>query len=199
MSLAHRYSEFSSAEPDVADSDMGSVDANADANLESFENGYQAGWQDAVVALEAEQRKISADFAQNLQDMTFTYQEARGKLLTSLKPVLEAIMVKLIAGTLEASLRSHLVEQIHDLLDESTEHAIEFVVSPKNVEFVEALLNQQLNVPFLLKSEASLGEGQIFLKADQTERLIDMDELSKNISNSLASFFQQSVEVPNNG
>lgn len=100
---------------------------------------------------------------------------------------------------LEASLRSHLVEQIHDLLGESTEHAIEFVISPKNVEFVEALLNQQLNVPFLLKSEASLGEGQIFLKADQTERLIDMDELSKNISNSLASFFQQSVEVPNNG
>ena len=199
MSLAHRYSEFSSAEPDVADSDIGSVDANADATLESFENGYQAGWQDAVVALEAEQRKISADFAQNLQDMTFTYQEARGKLLASLKPVLEAIMVKLIAGTLEASLRSHLVEQIHDLLGESTEHAIEFVVSPKNVEFVEALLNQQLNVPFLLKSEASLGEGQIFLKADQTERLIDLDELGKNISNSLASFFQQSVEVPNNG
>ena len=199
MSLAHRYSEFSSAGSDVFEPDAKSTDANADEKLESFENGYQAGWQDAVEALEAEQRKISADFAQNLQDMTFTYQEARGKLLTSLKPVLEAIMLKLLPGTLSASLRAHLIEQIHDLLAESTENAIEFIVSPKNVAFLETLLKQQLAVPFLLKAEETLSEGQIFLKVDQAERYIDMDELGKNILNLLDSFFQQSVEVPNNG
>ncbi|EEB85296.1 hypothetical protein [Roseobacter sp. GAI101] len=199
MSLAHRYSEFSSAGSDVFEPDAKSTDANADEKLESFENGYQAGWQDAVEALEAEQRKISADFAQNLQDMTFTYQEARGKLLTSLKPVLEAIMLKLLPGTLSASLRAHLIEQIHDLLAESTENAIEFIVSPKNVAFLETLLKQQPAVPFLLKAEETLSEGQIFLKVDQAERYIDMDELGKNILNLLDSFFQQSVEVPNNG
>lgn len=199
MSLAHRYDELHQSDAQEIEIDARTSDASADAKLEAFETGYQAGWQDATKAHEAEQSHISADFAQNLQDMSFTYQEARSKLISAMEPVLNAMMNKLIPGLLGASVRSHLIEQMQDLLSASAEESIELVVSPSNIDAMNELLSLQPNMPFMLRSEANLGDGQVFIRANASERCIDIDQLSKEISDSLKAFFQQSLEVVKDG
>ncbi len=199
MSLAHRYHELHEASGDVSPTEIGSSDATAEANLEAFEKGYQAGWQDASDALESEQRRISADFSQTLQDMSFTYHEARSKILLAIKPVIDATMTTLIPGVIGASLKAYLIEQIQDLIEKSTENAIEFVVSEKNVEMINSLLHAQNDLPFSVRSEANVGDGQFYLKVNNTERCVDMDALRNGISDSFSSFFNQTFEVEKNG
>jgi hypothetical protein len=56
------------------------VDAVEEAKVASFEQGYKAGWDDAVAAQSEDQTRIRADLARNLQSLSFTYQEARSHM-----------------------------------------------------------------------------------------------------------------------
>ncbi|MBA3904750.1 MAG: flagellar biosynthesis protein, partial [Rhodocyclaceae bacterium] len=52
------------------------VEATAveEAKVASFEQGYSAGWDDAVAAQNGDQTRIRADLARNLQSLAFTFQ-----------------------------------------------------------------------------------------------------------------------------
>lgn len=198
MTLAHRYDEFRD-EPEEFGGESSESSALAEANLQAFENGYQAGWQDASAAHEAEQTKISSEFSQNLQDMSFTYQEARSKLLASLKPVLAAMTEKLFPGITREALRANLAIQVDSILQQSTEGAIELLVSKANQATVKELMDLQTGVPFTLKVEPSLGDGQVYLKASQSEQRIDIDGMCEELAGALSSFVQQITTEVQNG
>jgi flagellar M-ring protein FliF len=54
--------------------------ALADAErLAAYEQGYRAGWDDAVRAEAADQARIGAELARNLQEMSFSFHEARSR------------------------------------------------------------------------------------------------------------------------
>lgn len=198
MTLAHRYDEFHE-EPEEFGGESGETAASAEANLQAFENGYQAGWQDAMAAHETDQNRMSAELSQKFQEMSFTYHEARSKLLSSLQPVAAAMIEKLLPGLMRESLRANLAEQLEDILQQSTENAIELVVAPAQLEIVQEHMELQPGVPFALKAEPSLGEGQVYLKVDQTERRIDIEDLYEQISQSLSCFVQQSTMEASHG
>jgi flagellar assembly protein FliH len=198
MTLAHRYYEFRQ-ESEEFDGEVGETPASAEANLQAFENGYQAGWQDAVAAHDTEKAKISSEFAQNLQDMSFTYQEARSKLLASLKPVAISMIEKLLPGITREALRANLAMQVDLILRGSTENAIELVVSPANLDTVQEFMDHQSGVPFLLKAEPSLADGQVYLKSGQIENCIDIEGMCEKISKALSSFVDHTASGSSHG
>ena len=59
-----------------------------EAKVASFEQGYSAGWDDAVAAQQGDQGRIRADLARNLQSLSFTFQDARSHVLQSIKPLI---------------------------------------------------------------------------------------------------------------
>ncbi|MFV0360116.1 MAG: flagellar biosynthesis protein, partial [Tropicimonas sp.] len=67
--------------------------------LVAFDSGYRAGWDDAAAAHADEQGRISAEFAGNLQELSFTYHEARNAVLGEMEGILKGIVDKVLPGT----------------------------------------------------------------------------------------------------
>ena len=197
MSLAHRYHNFSSLPSTDDQPELLNPDNVEDAKLQSFEDGYQAGWEDAVKAHEAAKDRIAADFAQNLQDMSFTFHEAFTKLGQAMKPLLTQIVTKVLPEVANKIIVAQVLAQMSDLMADQSENAIQIAVSPKNLDALTELLSEITNIPFELKGEPALGEGQVYLRVNSDEREINLDALIMGFSNALDAFFQQIAQEPN--
>ena len=191
MSLSHRYDNFASlAESD--DQSKGLNDGSVeDAKLQSFEEGYQAGWDDAVKAHETARDRVAADFAQNLQDMSFTYHEAYSKLSSAMQPLFSQIITKLLPDLRARTLGAHVLTQMNNLMRDQAENAIEIAVSPACLDTLNEILSSATNVPFLIIAEPALGDGQVYLRVNKEEREINLDAVTTGISEALDAFFQE--------
>ncbi|SFS87757.1 flagellar assembly protein FliH [Sulfitobacter marinus] len=191
MTLAHLYDEFQEElETDGMNSPQ--LATTAEENLQAFENGYQSGWQDATTAHGAEQERVLAELTQNFQDMQFTYHEARSKLLVSLRPIATAMLEKLLPGVSREALRSNLIEQISEVLAQSTEDSIEINVAPESLSAVQGIVDNQKDLPFTIKENADLGSAQADLRSSGLERHIDIDDMCERITQTLSAFVEQS-------
>lgn len=198
MSLSHRYSNFSSLAVSGHLPERIDVDIVEDAKLQAFEDGYQAGWEDALKAHEGAKEKISADFSQNLQDMSFTFHEAYAKIGIAMKPLLSQIVSKVLPKLTHKTMAAHVLAQMSDLIANEAEHAIEIAVSPRNLDALTEMLQGATNIPFEIIAEPALGEGQVYLRANSQEREINLDAVTCGISEALDAFFQQIEQEPQN-
>ncbi|MGC1497563.1 MAG: hypothetical protein WA790_17300 [Sulfitobacter sp.] len=191
MSLSHRYHDFA----DLTGNGDVSKDLNEDSGdetkLQFFEEGYQAGWEDAVKAHETARDRVATDFAQNLQDMSFTYHEAYGKLSSAMQPLLSQIITKLLPDLRSKIIGAHVLAQMTDLMRDQSDNAIEIAVSPTNLDTLNEILSVGTNVPFMITAEPALGDGQVYLRVNQEEREIDFDAVTSGISEALDAFFQE--------
>jgi flagellar assembly protein FliH len=67
-----------------------------EAKLSAYDQGYRAGWDDAVQAQSSDQAQISAELARNLKSLSFTFAEARGHVLAAMQPLLADIVARLL-------------------------------------------------------------------------------------------------------
>ncbi|WP_257883510.1 ABC transporter ATP-binding protein [Roseobacter insulae] len=170
-----------------------------DEKLAAFEKGYQAGWDDAVKAQADTTAKISADLGQNLQDMAFTYHEALSKLTVSIEPIMAEIVEKLLPEFVKKALGAHIVEQICQMIKDNAEQPVEIVVAPANVETVQELAQGKISSPFEIVAEASLGDGQAFVRIGSAERSVDIDTVIAGISEAMTAFFHEADQENENG
>ena len=83
---------------------------NAEAEkMSAYEQGYQAGWDDAVQAQLRDQARISADFARNLQDLSFTFFEARTNVIQSMEPLMMQMLETVFPSLMAAALGGRLI------------------------------------------------------------------------------------------
>ena len=106
---------------EVFDTDAGSgrsdmmvvqVSANEEAKLAAYETAYKAGWEDAASAQSEDQARIRADLARNLQQLSFTFQEARAHVLKAVEPLLEEMVNRLLPETARETLAPLVLEQV---------------------------------------------------------------------------------------
>ncbi|MGC3939856.1 ABC transporter ATP-binding protein [Roseobacter sp. EG26] len=199
MSLSHRYRNLGGSKADKEASGDVSIEGLEDEKLAAFEKGYQAGWDDAVKAQSDTVAKISADFGQNLQDMTFTYQEALSKLTVSIEPIMAEIIDKLLPELVKNALGAHIIEQTCQMIKENAEQPVEIVVAPANVETVRELAQGKISAPFELISEATLGEGQAFVRIGSAEQSVDLDAVVSGISEAMTAFFHEAEQENKDG
>lgn len=197
MSLSHRYHDFSALSQDGEPSELTNQAGVDDAKLVSFEDGYKAGWEDAVKAHEGAKDKVAADFSQNLEDMSFTFHEAIAKLGLAMKPLLLQIVTKVLPELSDKTLAAHIVSQMSDMMADQAEHAIEIAVSPGNLEVLTEVVSGKTNIPFAIKSESALGDGQVYLRVNSDEREINLDAVKQGISDALDAFFQNIEQEAN--
>ncbi|MBR9762744.1 MAG: ABC transporter ATP-binding protein [Rhodobacteraceae bacterium] len=167
--------------------------------LEAFENGYKAGWDDAARAARDEQGHIAADLARNLQDLSFTYHEAHGHVLSAVKPLLEDIVGKLLPESMGDSLALRIIDQLQELARARATVEVEILVAPDNLPVLESLTEQDFGFPVAIRGDDTLSEGQVFLRFSEEETQIDLGEVSDGIRNALAGFFAQQERKEDHG
>jgi flagellar assembly protein FliH len=200
MSVSHRYKNFGdkpktsqkvTAQP--ADSSL------EEQKLESFESGYQAGWEDATKAQSDHHAKISAELEQSLQEISFTYHEAVAKLTSSFQPVLTEVIAKVLPEISKQSFILHLSEQVNTLISETLDRPIEITVSPENEEQIKMLAGEFIKEPFTIVVAEYVGENGVFVRLGQEERQIDLQGIVDQIKLATDAFFHEVAEQQNHG
>lgn len=167
--------------------------------LAAFEKGYTAGWDDAVAAQEAEGTKLRSDLGQNLQELSFTYHEARQEILMALRPLLVDIAAKLLPAMARQTLAQMVAEQLQPLAESATTVPITILASPLSLPVIEEVLGNRSSLPLVFVGDQTLGEGQVYLKFADTETRIDLDGVIRLIAEAIDTYFSASQQEAAHG
>lgn len=167
--------------------------------LEAFEQGYKAGWDDAASAQSDDQNRVAADFAHNLQDLSFTYHEARSQILKSLEPLLKEMVAKVLPKLAYENLPQTIVDEVLSIAQNQSEMDIQIVISPSNCSALEQLLEAQSDLNATIIEEPSMADGLAYLRFADTEKHIDLDSILTSFSQSIDGYFEQQEKVAING
>jgi flagellar assembly protein FliH len=200
MSVSHRYKNFGEKPKNSKSPADQTPDASIEEQkLESFEAGYQAGWEDATKAQADQHAKISAELEQSLQEISFTYHEAVTKLTSSFQPVLTEMIGKVLPEISRQSFLLHLSDQINRLISDTLERPIEITVSKENEEKIKSLTAEYIKEPFTIVVDGDLGENEVFVRLGQEERQIDIQQIIEQIKSATDAFFHEVAEQENHG
>lgn len=200
MSIGHLYSDFGDAQYGTTPAEPGSDNMQLEeARLAAFEDGYQAGWDDATKAHEQDQQKALSDLSQTFEDMSFTYQEAFSKLTVAMQPLLTMIVTKLLPEVARKSLGAHILAEVAELLKTQSSGICEIAVAPAALTIVEDVATRIPQLPFRFSADPALEQGQAFIRNGDTEREINLDTIQESIAEAVAAFFEQTEREMQNG
>lgn len=179
---------------EAADSGQDAVPAPAtgadqESRLEAYEQGYRAGWEDAAAAHAEDQRRIRVDLARSLQALGFTYQEARAHVLKSLAPLMQDMVGKLLPEMAREALAPTVLETLMPLAEQLADEPVTLVVNANDRKAIEELLEQATGLPVTIVEEATLSEGQAFLRLGLQEVHIDLARATAEIAAAVRGFF----------
>ncbi len=175
-----------------------SAEALEKSRLVGYESGYQAGWDDAVRSEADEQERIGAEFARNLQDLGFTFHEARSHIMHALEPLLSGIVEKVLPRLVSETMGQAIIEELLPLASIAADTPIEVVVAPTSRAILEPMLAASV-VPFILIEEPTLAEGQAFLRSGEAEKQIDLTGTVEKIGYAINDLFTINEKVFKNG
>ncbi len=198
MSISHLLEDFGTQSAGRSSIAMTDVSLE-EQRLESFEQGYKAGWDDALKAQNNTAVQISEEFARNLQDLSFTYREAYAHILKSMNPLLSQIVETVLPEMAQQTLGLRVIEQLQEMVKATGDTGIEVRVSSANQPAVAGLLKQEFGFPVAITEDASLSETQALLKFDETEKQIDLGEVLSAIGQAVSGFFHEHQKEVVNG
>lgn len=168
--------------------------AGEEARLAAYETGYKAGWDDAAEAEATAQGHIRTDLARNLQEMSFTYHEARTAVLKQIKPLMHGIVTRVLPELARDTLGHTVTERLQPLARGAAEAPVRLMCNPAERDvLIEALGDQDL-LPLEVEADPLLAEGQVHLTFGDVEEMIDLDGAITSISGAVAAFFH--TELP---
>ena len=165
------------------------VAAVEEAKVASFEQGYSAGWDDAVAAQQGDQDKIRADLARNLQSLSFTFQDARSHVLQSIRPLILEMVNRLLPEVAREALAPTVLDAVMPLAEGLADAPLTLVLNPANRAKVEALVAQATGLPMVIDEEPSMPDGQVYIRFGTAESKVDLAQVTADIGLAVRSFF----------
>jgi flagellar assembly protein FliH len=167
------------------------VEATAveEAKVAAFEQGYSAGWDDAVAAQQGDQTRIRADLARNLQSLAFTFQDARSHVLQAIRPLILEMVDRLLPEVAREALAPTVLDALTPLADDLADAPLTLVLNPAVRAQVEDLVTQATGLPMVIEEEPSLSEGQVYIRFGKSEAKVDLSQVTADIAIAVRAFF----------
>jgi len=160
-----------------------------DSKLASYDQGYAAGWEDAVAAQSEEQGRLRVDLARHLQALGFSYQEARMHVLKAIEPLLVEIVGRLLPDLARETLAPVVLEALMPMAEAMADTPVTLVMNPAARPAIEMLRDRATGLPLILQEEPTLGEGQVYLRLGAAETQVDLDRAIADITAAVRGFF----------
>ena len=157
--------------------------------LASYETGYSAGWDDALRGADEDRDRIEAAFARNIEDLGFTFHEARSHVLGSLEPLLKTLVETLLPEVLQDTLVHIVNEEIMPMAANAADTPIELRVSRNSRGVLDQLMDRVNASPLEIHEDETLPDGQVFLKSATAERCIDFSAAIGRIREAVAALY----------
>lgn len=167
------------------------VEATAveEAKVASFEQGYTAGWDDAVAAQQGDQARIRADLARNLQSLSFTFQDARSHVLQAIRPLILEMVNRLLPEVAREALAPTVLEAVMPIADDLADAPLTLVLNPAVRGQIEDLLTQATGLPMRIEEEPTMPDGQVYIRFGAAETKVDLGQVTTDIAIAVRAFF----------
>jgi len=156
----------------------------------AYETGYQAGWDDAAKAHSEDQMRIGTEFARTLQELSFTFHEARAHVIQSMEPLLDQMTRTLLPALVSETLGARILEELRPLIDDAADTPVDLMVAPASRPAIERYLEDRQTVAIRLTEEPSLAPGQAYLRMGKTERQIDLTDALERITGAIGALYE---------
>lgn len=200
MTLAHLYVDFGKSPTQRSDaSRTGDQTELETEKLVAFESGYKSGWDDALSAQSQSNTSVGDEFAQSLQEISFSYHEARATLRKELCAAFKPVIAHLLPKMLQETFGQHVLEQIETLAQNTLERPIQITTSPQRMIALQALCEETLKEPFVITPDENVDDDDVYLRLGAAEHEVAFGPWLEEIQNSLASFLENQSEESTNG
>lgn len=186
--ISHLLEDFGRMPGADATARMISEEAWEEQRLAGFEQGYSAGWEDAVAARDHDRDRITSALAQRLEDMSFTYHEALTQMTAAMAPVFEAIVGKVLPEAMAMSFAHRIVEQVQAMAQAAAAAPVVLTVPQGAAATLRPVLDRDLPFPAELCEDPALDPGQAFIRLGEEERMIDGQRLVDEIAAEIDRF-----------
>ncbi|WP_339640529.1 hypothetical protein [Jannaschia helgolandensis] len=163
--------------------------ASVDHAIDRFDDGYNAGWDDAMAQVEAEQSRVAAQLAERLTGLERDQRAAMTTALMTLEPALRDVFDKLLPSTVERAFLPILLEEVEAVLDAGTE-CLTLVVAPEDAAPVARLLERGgiAAERVTVTPEPALSMSQALIRWTGQERQIDLEGVLTALDDALETF-----------
>lgn len=167
--------------------------------LSAYESGYKAGWEDSAKAQDADTDSVSAEFNQNLKDLSFTYHEAYSHILKSLEPLFEQISKTIMPVFLHETLGVQIAEVLMRQARNITPMSAEILVPQAQLSFVEPLVAHDYGFPVTVATDEALKQGEADIRLGAVEEHVDLSEIVEGIRAAIHGFNRENRRAAANG
>lgn len=193
MSVSHLLEDFSTASP------SGHALTNEvmieEEKLAAFEKGYQAGWDDCLRAQQDSRTRISEDFARNIRDLSFTYEEAYSAFVADMQQLMRQVVDAVLPALARETIGVRVVEILRSEIAARERPAVRLMTAPGQSAALSEILPEDTALPVTVEEDASLAEGQIHLRfGSGAERELNLDKVLADISTAVDGFFHEATQ-----
>lgn len=175
------------------------IDDAEKINLEEFERGYQAGWDDSAKAYHENTANFTSELRDHLMDLSFTYQDAKTEILSGLNPLLEQISTLLLPEMARCGFAEYLKSQIKNIAEKSASPSVTITMNPDQIASVEPVFSGDLGIQFDIISDEGTPENLARLQFQNHEMDIDLSECIAGIQDTISSLCSTTNKKVNHG
>ncbi|MBN8294106.1 hypothetical protein JI664_19200 [Rhodobacter sp. NTK016B] len=161
-----------------------------DLRLNAYEKGYVAGWDDSGQQADAEASTRRAAIERQVEQLSFTYHEARGHILSALDPLLRAIAETILPPMARASVVPLIIDQLLPLAQAGAEAPITLRVGPGSEAAFREAMEGLLLPPLDIVETEDLTEGQAEFALGAAQTRIDLTDAALAIATAIDRFYQ---------
>ncbi len=199
MTISHLLEDFSRADPANEPLQLMSDDSLEDLRLASFEQGFTAGWDDAIRSQSENQTRITDALGSTLEDLCFTYQEALVQMTAAVEPVFRSLVETVLPEALMQSIGEQIVQQCCEMAHGQITQPVSLLV-PFGAEMaIRPALDRNLSMEVKIVESDEMGPGQVCLRLGNREREIDCSQLLNNLREALDAFFHTTEKAKRHG
>ncbi|WP_298258916.1 hypothetical protein [uncultured Litoreibacter sp.] len=184
--------DFASASSSVASHQKTAGDQSSEARA-SFDEGYKCGWQDGAAASETSESNVRESLSSALQELNFTYFEAREHAMQSMRPVLQAMVDVVLPQMLAESLGARVVEVLDDAA-QTIDAPVSISCAPEVEDLLRELVTDVVKFPLTVESEPTLTASQAILHLNDGQTRVDLDATLDSLRKVIDAFFEVSDE-----
>ena len=159
-------------------------------NLDSFEEGYNAGWADAVKANKDEQSEHQAQLAEALRDFAFSRTEVQQSTLRELRPLIEGVLTAILPEALRPALAPMIIEALEGIAADNLSTDVTLAVPTGLSATVGHLLEMTEWPDLTVVEEETLGDSRAEIRCGDTTKAVDIGAVQTQIAQLVSEFFE---------
>lgn len=157
----------------------------------AFEDGYGAGWTDALEQMRNEDALRRAASEEALQATAFGYHEARDGLERCFVDLAAQVIAVILPKLRPIGLQQHLEQELRALAVNHFSDRLEILCAPGSAQAIVELVRANPGLDVTVTEEPSFMDAQLLIRVGQTDRVIDLDRVTELLQTAFGDAWKQ--------